>query len=127
VGDSRAYLIHNGKAEQITRDHSYVQRLFELGQLDSDEMSNHVIKNVLYRALGQGESLEVDVYTKRLPAMSFLLLCSDGLWGQVKEQVLVDTICRNSDPQTASAELIRLANMAGGVDNVSAIVIQVPR
>lgn len=127
VGDSRAYLIHNGRAEQITRDHSYVQRLYELGQLDSEEVSNHVIKNVLYRALGQGDTLEVDVYTKRLPATSFLLLCSDGLWGQVKEHQIVNAVLQHANPQAACAELIRLANLAGGVDNVSAILVQVPR
>jgi serine/threonine protein phosphatase PrpC len=125
VGDSRAYLIHSGKIEQITRDHSYVQRLYELGQLE--DAANHPIKNVLYRALGQGESLEVDVYTKRLPAMSFLLLCSDGLWGQVRDQDILDIIARHSNAQAACAELIMAANQAGGVDNVSAILVQIPR
>ncbi|MCL4247494.1 MAG: serine/threonine-protein phosphatase [Anaerolineae bacterium] len=126
VGDSRAYLIHDKKAEQLTRDHSYVQRLAELGQIDANDVSSHTIKNVLYRALGQTEYLEVDTLTRRLPAHSYVLICSDGLWGQIKEYEVTSAVLSNPNPQAACHELIARANNAGGVDNVSAIVIQIP-
>ncbi|MCC6617170.1 MAG: serine/threonine-protein phosphatase [Anaerolineae bacterium] len=126
VGDSRAYLIRGREAEQLTRDHSYVQRLAELGQIDAADASSHLIKNVLYRALGQTEQLEVDIMTRRLPPQSYLLLCSDGLWGQVKEYEIISTVVNNPNPQAACRELIARANASGGVDNVSAILIQVP-
>jgi len=126
VGDSRAYLIHGREAEQLTRDHSYVQRLAELGQIDAADASSHLIKNVLYRALGQTEQLEVDILTRRLPSQSYLLLCSDGLWGQVKEYEIISTVVNNPNPQAACRELVARANASGGVDNVSAILVQVP-
>jgi serine/threonine protein phosphatase PrpC len=126
VGDSRAYLIDQRSAEQITRDHSYVQRLFELGQIDASDTSTHPIKNVLYRALGQTESLEVDISTRRLPAYSHLLICSDGLWGQVKDSEIVRIVNQHDNPQAACLDLIALANQRGGIDNVTAILIKVP-
>ncbi|MDX2141069.1 MAG: protein phosphatase 2C domain-containing protein [Chloroflexota bacterium] len=126
VGDSRAYIIHQGQAEQITRDHSYVQRLYELGNLDSNELSNHPQKNVLYRALGQPEMQEVDVTWRRLPANSALLLCSDGLWGQVRDNELVKALAAHVEPPTVCRELIAQANLNGGIDNVSVILVRIP-
>ncbi|MCI0351963.1 MAG: protein phosphatase 2C domain-containing protein, partial [Acidobacteriales bacterium] len=83
VGDTRAYLITDGNMELVTRDHSLVRRLQELGQLTDEEAEVHPQRNVLYRAIGQGDSLEVDAATRRLPPASRLLICSDGLWGVV--------------------------------------------
>lgn len=125
VGDSRVYLVNNNLIEQITRDHSLVQRLKELGQITDDEMLDHPQRNVLYRALGQGESLEVDTLTRRLPARSKLLLCSDGLWNQVEEREILDIIVKHSSPQEACGKLVELANARGGFDNISAIVLQI--
>lgn len=126
VGDSRAYLLHKGIPEQLTRDHSYVQRLFELGQLDQDEVENHLQKNVLYKALGQPDLSEIEILTRRLPANSTLLLCCDGLWGQVRDHEITQILTENPDLQTACTELIAAANNAGGIDNVSVIVVRIP-
>lgn len=126
VGDSRAYIVHQGQAEQITRDHSYVQRLYELGNLDSNELSNHPQKNVLYRALGQPEMQEVDVTWRRLPANSTLLLCSDGLWGQVRDHDIVKTMNAHPELTAACRALIAQANQNGGIDNVSVILVRIP-
>lgn len=126
VGDSRAYLFHRGIPEQLTRDHSYVQRLFELGQLDQAEVDNHLQKNVLYKALGQPDLSEIEVVTRRLPANSTLLLCCDGLWGQVRDHEITQILNSHPDLQTACAELIAAANRAGGIDNVSAIIVRIP-
>jgi PPM family protein phosphatase len=126
VGDSRAYLIHKGIPEQLTRDHSYVQRLYELGQLDQSEVENHLQKNVLYKALGQPDLTEVEVMTRRLPANSTLLICCDGLWGQVRDHEITRIVNENGDLRTACAELIAAANKAGGIDNVSTIIVRIP-
>lgn len=126
VGDSRVYLVHHNIIEQITRDHSLVQRLKELGQITDDEMLDHPQRNVLYRALGQGETLEVDTLTRRLPPGSRLLLCSDGLWNQVEERAILDIIVKHGNPQEACEKLVELANARGGFDNITAILLHVP-
>jgi PPM family protein phosphatase len=126
VGDSRVYLIGNDGIEQITRDHSLVQRLIELDQLTREEANNHPQKNVLYRALGQSESLEVDALTRRLPPNSRLLICSDGLWNMLNETEIVEIIKTHTNPQEACDKLLALANTHGGSDNITAIVLHVP-
>jgi PPM family protein phosphatase len=126
VGDSRAYLITKDGLEQITRDHSLVQRLIELDQLTSEEAAGHPQTNVLYRAIGQSETLEVDAITRRLPPNSRLLLCSDGLWNQVKDKELGEIVMAHDNPQEACDKLVALANTRGGTDNITAILLQVP-
>jgi protein phosphatase len=125
VGDSRAYLLSPDGIEQITRDHSLVQRLIELDQLTPEDADTHPQKNVLYRALGQNEQLEVDVVTRRLPGNARLLICSDGLWGQIEEKELYEIAMNNVDPQQACDKLVALANTRGGVDNITVILLKV--
>ncbi|MEQ8673403.1 MAG: protein phosphatase 2C domain-containing protein [Aggregatilineales bacterium] len=127
VGDSRAYLISREGIDQVTRDHSLVQRLIELGQLTQEEAEEHPQKNVLYRALGQNETLEVDAMTRRLPANSRLLLCSDGLWGLIPERDIYETVMNTSDPQQACEKLVAQANAKGGLDNITAVLIKVSK
>ncbi len=125
VGDSRAYLLYNEqRMEAITRDHSLVRRLEELGQITSAEAAVHPQRNVLYRALGQGETLEPDVVTTPLPVGGYLLLCSDGLWGVVPEDEIRKIIYEAPTIQRACQNLISAANGAGGPDNISAILVQ---
>jgi protein phosphatase len=126
VGDSRVYLITKDGLEQITRDHSYVQRLIELDRITREEANVHPQKNVLYRALGQNETLEVDAMTRRLPPNSCLLICSDGLWNMVTEQELIEVTMRHSNPQEACEKLVALANAHGGNDNITAILLRMP-
>lgn len=127
VGDSRAYLITKEHGlEQITRDHSLVQRLIELDQLTPEEAAQHPQKNVLYRAIGQSDNLEVDAVTRRLPPDSLLLLCSDGLWNMVPESQILDIALNTPSPQHACDRLIAAANEHGGSDNVSAILLKIP-
>jgi len=125
VGDSRAYLMTKNGVDQITRDHSLVQRLIELDQLTPEEAEDHPQKNVLYRALGQNETLEVDAMTRRLPANSRLLICSDGLWGLVEERDIYEITMNTPDPQQACEKLIAKANAKGGIDNITAIVVKI--
>lgn len=125
VGDSRAYLFHNDqRMELMTRDHSLVRRLEELGQITSAEAAVHPQRNVLYRALGQGESLEPDITTTPFPVNGYLLICSDGLWGVVPDEEVRRIIFEGPTIQRACQNLIAAANGAGGPDNISAILIQ---
>ena len=124
VGDSRVYLIMPDGVERLTRDHSLVERLQELGQLSPQEAAVHPQKNVLYRALGQGEGLEVDVFTHHMPVGSRLLLCSDGLWGYIADDLLVDVARHAPTAQQACERLVQSANDAGGPDNISAIMVE---
>ena len=126
VGDSRVYLMTQDGIEQVTRDHSLVQRLIELDQLTPEEAAEHPQKNVLYRALGQNDSLEVDTLTRRLPPNSRLVLCSDGLWNQVEDGAIRDVVRQRDNPQEACETLVEMANAHGGVDNVTVILVQVP-
>jgi serine/threonine protein phosphatase PrpC len=127
VGDSRAYAIYSdGRFQAITRDHSLVKRLEELGQITSTEAATHPQRNVLYRALGQGEPFEPDVTTFPLPHSAHLLLCSDGLWGVISEKEMHDLVTSSPNPQEACHAMVKAANKAGGPDNISVILIRTP-
>jgi PPM family protein phosphatase len=126
VGDSRIYLLHKDGIEQITRDHSLVQRLIELDQITPQEAVDHPNKNMLYRAIGQNEIVEVDTLTRRLPPKSRLLLCSDGLWNQVEDKEILDVVKLSPTPQEACNKLVAMANKRGGVDNVTVILLHMP-
>jgi PPM family protein phosphatase len=125
VGDSRGYMIYqDGRMELVTRDHSLVRRLEELGQITSSEAAVHPQRNVLYRALGQGEILEPDVTTMPFPQNGYLLLCSDGLWGLVPDEDLRQITLNTPTLQHACQNMVSAANAAGGPDNISAVLIQ---
>lgn len=125
VGDSRAYHIYSdGRVEVVTRDHSLVKRLEELGHISPAEAENYPHRNVLYRALGQGEILEADVFTVSFPQAGYLMLCSDGLWGVVADQDMLKIIKEAPSLQRACQNLVEAANTAGGPDNISVIIAQ---
>jgi serine/threonine protein phosphatase PrpC len=126
VGDSRAYVINGTGAEVITRDHSLVERLRELGQITPEEAAEHPQRNVLYRAIGQGDNLEVDVFTHPVPRGGYLLLCSDGLWGEVPDEEIQRIVMSSPSPQVACETLVRAANSAGGPDNITAVLVHFP-
>ncbi len=123
VGDSRAYLLYGEhRMEAITRDHSLVRRLEELGQITAAEAAVHPQRNVLYRALGQGESLEPDVVTTPFPIGGYLLLCSDGLWGVIPDEEMRRIVYEAPTIQRACQDLVIAANSAGGPDNITVIL-----
>jgi serine/threonine protein phosphatase PrpC len=125
IGDSRAYHIYpDGRVEVVTRDHSLVKRLEELGHISPAEAENYPHRNVLYRALGQGEILEADVFTVSFPQAGYLMLCSDGLWGVVPDQEINKIIREAPSLHRACQNLIEAANAAGGPDNISVIIAQ---
>jgi serine/threonine protein phosphatase PrpC len=125
IGDSRAYAVYpDRRIETVTRDHSLVKRLEELGHLSKDEAANFPHRNVLIRALGQGEVLEADIFTIPFPRPGYLLLCSDGLWGVVNDQEISRTIVEAPTLHRACQNLLEAANLAGGPDNITLILVQ---
>jgi serine/threonine protein phosphatase PrpC len=125
VGDSRGYLLYNEqRMEAITRDHSLVRRLEELGQITAAEAAVHPQRNVLYRALGQGETLEPDIVTTPFPIGGYLLLCSDGLWGLVPDEEMRRIVYAAPNLQRACQDMVNAANAAGGPDNISVVLAQ---
>jgi protein phosphatase len=124
VGDSRAYLYYNQQLKQVTKDHSYVDKLVELGQLTAEAAAVHPQRNVLYRAVGQGDQLEIDLHLIDLPAGSRLVLCCDGLWGMLSDTVIQAILASAKTPQAACDELIAAANEAGGRDNITTVIVE---
>lgn len=127
VGDSRVYAVDTaGKLDPLTRDHSLVKRLQELGQISSEEAAIHPQRNVLYRALGQGEPFEPEIMSMKRPDEGYLLICSDGLWSIVEGGKISEIIVNSPSPQEAVNRLIDAANEAGGPDNISVILVDLP-
>ncbi len=125
VGDSRAYLVRDGDSpmELLTLDHSFVQRLQDTGQITAEEAAIHPQRNILYRAIGQGERLEVDTFSRPFPRASWLVLCSDGLWGVVGEAAMRAAVTLAANPQQACDELVEAALSGGGPDNISVVIV----
>ena len=126
VGDSRAYFVDgfDGTIQQLTADHSFVQALVHAGHITPEEAEEHPMRNVLYRALGQAEDLDVDLLQNvAIQAGDRIVLCSDGLTLHVRSDEIADTAMDYDDPHKISEKLVALANSRGGKDNVSVIVI----
>jgi serine/threonine protein phosphatase PrpC len=126
VGDSRAYLATPTGLKLITNDHSTVGRLIQVGQLDPAEARDHPLRSQLYRTVGQQAEVMVDFTYQQIGDASHLLLASDGLWGMLDDEILFDVLEHTIWPHDACSELIARANLAGGEDNISAIVVSLP-
>jgi serine/threonine protein phosphatase PrpC len=121
VGDSRAYLIRDGKLEQLTEDHSLVAELVRSGKLSPEEAETHPQRSVITRALGTDPDVDVDTFSIETAPGDLFMLCSDGLTSMVEDDVILQTIEKNRDNlQTAAKALIRAANKGGGEDNLTA-------
>lgn len=125
VGDSRAYLLHQGKLQQLTRDHSLVAMMVEAGQLTPEEARVHPRRSVITRALGTDPSTKPDLYEIDVEAGDRLLLCSDGLYGMVEDPDIQAIMTRTADPQRCASQLVNEAIAAGGNDNVTVIVVDI--
>ena len=125
VGDSRLYLLKDGELEQITEDHSLVATLERQGRLTREEAAVHPQRNILTRALGIDARVMVDSW-EILPFVGDrYLLCSDGLYNEVDDRRIEATLRKLADPAEAAHELVRLANEAGGRDNITCVVVDV--
>jgi protein phosphatase len=122
VGDSRAYLIRDGAIRRLTNDHSLVAELVRNGSLSAEEAMLHPHRNLLTRALGAAEEVEVDVSRLSLALDDVLVLCTDGLTALLTDEEILAETLRHADPQAATDGLVALANARGGPDNVTVIV-----
>ena len=125
VGDSRAYLFRDGELRRLTTDHSHVEELVRDGKITEDEAAVHPMRSVITRALGIDESVVVDVYPVELAPGDLIVLCSDGLTDMVHEDAIAAELRRESDAKRAATRLVDTANRAGGVDNITVVVIAV--
>ncbi|HVF07183.1 MAG TPA: Stp1/IreP family PP2C-type Ser/Thr phosphatase, partial [Actinomycetota bacterium] len=123
VGDSRAYLLRAGGLRQITHDHTLVARMVKAGEITRDEAAVHPHRNVVTRSLGTEPTVQVDEGTISLLDEDRVLICSDGLTGMVAEQQIQAILEAEPDPQRAADRLVKAANRAGGVDNITVIVL----
>lgn len=126
IGDSRTYLLRQGKLLPLTKDHSLVAKLVETKQIDPDDIYTHPQRNLIYHSLGAGRKhVDPDVFHEALQPGDKLLLCSDGLWEMVRDPVLLQAMTEQDTLDKICDTLINLANANGGVDNISAVVVQV--
>lgn len=123
VGDSRAYLINASGIEKISRDHSLVGRLLEMGQITADEAAVHPQRNLIYRSLGAYADVEVDYYRIPFGPNDRLLLCSDGLNEHVHDSEMFDLVMSTPDVHLACCKLVNLANQRGGDDNITVVLV----
>ncbi len=133
VGDSRAYRLNRGVLTALTEDHSFIRRLMQLGQIDPADQASHPRRNALYRALGQQDEVEIDLIACPLEAGDRLLLCTDGLWGAVPEATIASLLADADGNQATAArtataraaQLVALADEAGGQDNSTVLLIEI--
>jgi protein phosphatase len=125
VGDTRLYLIRQGHITKVTRDHSYVGRLVESGIISAEEAENHPQRNILTAALGTNPDLVMDSSRQPEPLHpeDVLLICTDGLWGQVRDPEILDTV-DNKSAEQAGRRLIDLARERGGPDNITVEILR---
>jgi len=123
VGDSRLYRLRDGKLEQITRDHSLMQELIDRGFYTPEQARNSLNKNLVTRAIGIDEHVQIDIQEDIVMVDDLYLLCSDGVTDMIQDHVIAQTMQENLDDlDKAASELIRLSNQAGGKDNISALL-----
>ena len=123
VGDSRAYLLVDVELRPLTEDHSLVRRLQEAGRLSEEDAQHFQYRNVLLQAVGQNSALTADTFSLDLPDMGKLLLCSDGLCGLVSLEEIAGIMLGPDNPQAIADRLYEAAMVAGGHDNITAVVV----
>ncbi|MEQ1564458.1 MAG: Stp1/IreP family PP2C-type Ser/Thr phosphatase [Myxococcota bacterium] len=124
VGDSRLYLVREGKVEQVTEDHSLIAEKIRHGLLTPEEAKNHRMRNVITRSLGYQEDVEVDLQVRAVRRGDQFLLCSDGLSGNVAPDEIMESLSKHG-PQDAARHLIGLACERGGEDNITTVIARV--
>ena len=124
IGDSRAYLLREGALTQVTRDHSVVQELTEQGVLTADEARVAPNRHVITRAVGLEPQVDPDIAELERQAGDLVLLCSDGLTDMLDEEAIVDILTASESLSVAADQLVAAANRAGGIDNISVVLIR---
>ena len=122
VGDSRAYLIRDGKMRQVTEDHSLVGDMVRRGVLTEEQAACHPMRNYITRAVGTEDAIEVDLYSEERKKGDRWLICSDGLYSQITKTALEEA-AQTEDPETAADRLLQAALEGGGKDNITLILM----
>jgi protein phosphatase len=125
VGDSRAYLFRDGELRRVTSDHSLVEELIQAGELTEEEAESDPRRSQITRALGLELGVEVDLYPVVVVGGDRVLLCSDGLNGMVRDDVIADLLAAEPDPDRVAQQLVDAANDAGGTDNTTVLIVDV--
>ena len=125
VGDSRVYLLRDNGFSQLTKDHSYVQEQVDAGFLTPEQARYHPYSNVITRCVGAGNDVEPDIYRGEANAGDLFLVASDGLTGMVDDRRLAQLLGSRAEPDRKVQSLIAEANGRGGLDNITAIIVQV--
>jgi len=123
VGDSRGYLLREKVLHQVTRDHSLVARMVEQNRITSEEARNHPHSNILLRTVGTERNVEIDIFSVEVEEGDRILLCSDGLWGEVDDEDIEAILNHYDDQRVSSRELVRAAHHGGGKDNITLILV----
>ena len=123
VGDSRLYVVDK-QLRQITRDHSLVDEMVRMGEINADEARVHPDKNIITRAVGAADHVEADFFEVELCEDDRILLCTDGLTNMVRDKEICDTIRQNDNIETAASQLVAMANANGGRDNITVMIIK---
>ena len=124
VGDSRGYLWRRGELRPTTSDHSLLNELIKTGRLSDEEIANFQHKNVITRALGMADAVEVDVHEEGLEPGDVCLVCCDGLTGMVTDERMAEILTKEPDLQKACQQLVDEANANGGVDNITVALVR---
>ena len=123
VGDSRLYVVDK-QLRQVTRDHSLVDEMVRMGEINADEARVHPDKNIITRAVGAADHVEADFFEVELCEDDRILLCTDGLTNMVRDKEICDTIRQNDNIETAASQLVAMANANGGRDNITVMIIK---
>lgn len=125
VGDSRAYLVRDDQILQITRDHTYVNELLMQGSISQEEARNHPEKNMITRAIGGEKTVKPDFFRFELFPGDVLLLCTDGLFGELEDQQICRMVRAEKSMHQLASDLVAQANVHGGKDNISVVCIKI--
>lgn len=126
VGDSRGYLLREGSLHQVTKDHSLVQKMVERGRITAEEARHHPHSNILLRTVGTERDIDIDIFRVEFEPGDKVVMCSDGLWGEVEDRDIESILNTYADPRIAARELVRAAHHGGGKDNVTLMIVTVP-
>jgi len=123
VGDSRGYLLRERTLRQVTEDHSLVAKYVQNGKITAEEARHHPHSNILLRTVGTERDIDIDVTSVEVKPGDKLLLCSDGLWGDVEDRDIESILNTYDDPRLAARELVRASHSGGGKDNVTLLIV----
>jgi protein phosphatase len=126
VGDSRAYMLRDQTLHQVSEDHSLVAKMVERGRITAEEARHHPHSNILLRTVGTERDVDIDIFKFSLEPGDKIIMCSDGLWGEVEDRDIESILNTYADPRIAARELVRASHHGGGKDNVTLMIVEVP-